>query len=74
MMDDLRKGCPMRHENGNCTVIGGFCTAVNDLICEGLHHAYDSGYRAALLDQQQQNAKLPGWISVKDRLPAKDGT
>ena len=29
-MTDKRKDCPMRHENGNCTVAGGFCTAVND--------------------------------------------
>ena len=58
-MDDLRKGCPMRHENGNCTVIGGFCTAVNDSICEGLHSAYDSGYRAAALraNQERENPK-----------------
>ena len=53
-MDDLRKDCTMRHENGNCTVIGGFCTAVNDPICEGLHSAYDSGYRAAALRTKQE--------------------
>lgn len=53
-MDDLRKDCLMRHENGNCTVIGGFCTAVNDHICEGLHSAYDSGYRAAAIRAKQE--------------------
>ena len=37
----------MRHENGNCTVAGGFCTAVNDPICEALHNAYDCGRRSA---------------------------
>lgn len=58
-MDDLRKGCPMRHENGNCTVIGGFCTAVNDSICEGLHNAYDNGYRDAAIRarQERENTK-----------------
>lgn len=58
-MDDLRMDCLMRHENGNCTVIGGFCTAVNDSICEGLHSAYDSGYRAAALraNQKRENPK-----------------
>ena len=54
MMTDLRKDCPMRHENGNCATIGGFCTAVNDPICEGLHNAYDSGYRTAALRAQQE--------------------
>lgn len=38
-----RKDCPMRHENGNCMPVGGFCTAVNDAICEAVHSAYRSG-------------------------------
>lgn len=58
-MGDLRKDCPMRHENGNCAVIGGFCTAVNDPICEGLHNAYDNGYRDAAIRarQERENTK-----------------
>ena len=50
-MTNKRKDCPMRHENGNCTVAGGFCTAVNDQICEALHNAFDCGYRSALRQQ-----------------------
>ena len=50
-MTDRRKDCPMRHENGNCTVAGGFCTAVNNPICEALHNAFDCGYRSALRQQ-----------------------
>ena len=69
MMTDLRKDCPMRHENGNCTVIGGFCTAVNDPICEGLHSAYDSGYRAADLRAQQER-ESPKQITNADRIRA----
>jgi hypothetical protein len=38
-----RKDCPMRHENGNCLPAGGFCTSVNDSICEALHNAYNCG-------------------------------
>lgn len=41
---ESRKGCPMRHENGNCLPCGGFCTAVNDEICDALHKAYNRGY------------------------------
>lgn len=52
-----RSECPMRHENGNCTVAGGFCTAVNDPICEALHNAYDCGFRASIADRI---AKLGG--------------
>lgn len=51
-MTDKRRACPMRHENGNCTVSGGFCTAVNDPICEALHNAFDCGYRSALRQQE----------------------
>ena len=51
-MTDKRKDCPMRHENGNCTVAGGFCTAVNDPIYEALHNAFDCGYRSALRQQE----------------------
>ena len=50
-MTDKRKDCPMRHENGNCSVAGGFCTAVNNPICEALHNAFDCGYRSALRQQ-----------------------
>ena len=40
---DARKGCPMRHENGNCLPHGGFCLSVNDCVCEALHNAYEHG-------------------------------
>lgn len=54
-MTDKRKDCPMRHENGNCTVAGGFCTAVNDPICEALHNAFNCGYRSALRQQERES-------------------
>ncbi|MBQ8830835.1 MAG: DUF551 domain-containing protein [Oscillospiraceae bacterium] len=60
-MSDIRKDCPMRHENGNCLVAGGFCTAVNDPICEALHNAYYCGYRNGVTVQK--------WIPVSERLP-----
>lgn len=66
-MYDLRKDCPMRHENGNCTVAGGFCTSVNDPICEALHNAYDCGYRHSALREQEERR----WIPVAERLPDK---
>ena len=71
-MTDKRKDCLMRHENGNCNVIGGFCTAVNDPICEGLHNAYDCGYYDGETRAKRQQ-EHPQWISVKDRLPETDG-
>lgn len=53
-MANNRTGCKMRHENGNCTVAGGFCTAVNDPICEALHNAYDCGYTEAIHRVQEK--------------------
>ena len=40
---NIRKDCPMRHENGNCLPVGGFCTSVNDEICKGLKSVYEHG-------------------------------
>ena len=51
-MTKKRKDCPMRHENGNCTVAGGFCTAVSDPVCEALRNAFNCGYRSAIRQQE----------------------
>jgi hypothetical protein len=29
--------CHMRTSLGNCDPIGGFCTSINESVCEGLH-------------------------------------
>ena len=78
-MTNKRKDCPMRHENGNCTVSGGFCTAVNDQICEALHNAFDCGYRSALRQQEHfgdvNKALTLGELSERNApvfLPIKD--
>ena len=49
-----RKNCPMRHPSGNCTVAGGFCTAVSDWLCDALHCAYDKGEYHALLKMKER--------------------
>lgn len=71
---DSRKSCTMRHENGNCTVAGGFCTAVNDPICEALHNAFDCGYRSALRQQEhfRDSTKMVGPLTL-DELRKMDG-
>lgn len=68
-MYDLRKDCPMRHENGNCTVAGGFCTSVNDPICEALHNAYNCGYRHSAIREQEGRR----WIPVMELTPENIG-
>ena len=62
-MSDERKNCPMRHENGNCMSVGGFCLAVNDGICEGLRNAYKTG----ILNRQTNNSN---WHTGK---PTEEG-
>lgn len=34
----------MRHENGNCNPVGGFCTAVSTEICDAAYKAWDMGF------------------------------
>jgi hypothetical protein len=64
----------MRHENGNCLVAGGFCTAVDTTICEKLHNAYDAGKFYTMEEMKKQGyRKQSGWISVEERLPEKAG-
>ena len=52
-----RNECLIRHANGNCLPIGGFCTAIADEICKGLRMAYEKGLHnatvAALLKEQE---------------------
>ena len=52
--ETIRHNCPMRHENGNCLVAGGFCTAVNTHICEALHNAYNAGETHAMEEMKKQ--------------------
>ena len=46
MESNIRKHqeCPMRHENGNCNPVGGFCTAVNSGLCDALIKSYEIGF------------------------------
>ena len=43
-MDEYRENCPVRHDNGNCICVGGFCTAVPEEICKAVRSAYDDGF------------------------------
>lgn len=48
-----RIDCPLRHaENGNCSLIGGFCTSVSSEICEALQNAYKKGYSDGVIEVQ----------------------
>ena len=53
-----REDCPVRHENGNCLHIGGFCTVVPDPICAGVRSAYECGWTdCALKIRKEQQLK-----------------
>ena len=65
--DEIRIGCPMRHENGNCLVAGGFCTAVNTTICEALHNAYHTGEMHSIEKMKKEgNHKQSEWVPVSE--------
>ena len=36
--------CLLRHENGNCNPVGGFCTAVSIETCDAVHNAWNMGF------------------------------
>lgn len=67
----FRINCPMRHENGNCLVCGGFCTSVSDPICEALHRAYECGYQKGLYGVSGIDIALKG-IKILNEGPAAD--
>ena len=50
--------CHMRTVLGNCDPIGGFCTSVNESICEALHKV---------------SRPQGEWIPCSERLPEEDG-
>jgi hypothetical protein len=58
----------MRHENGNCLPVGGFCTAVNDASCEALQQAFEKGYRAGYLECKKDDL-LDTTLFGTDRWP-----
>lgn len=43
-VNENRSLCKLRHRNGNCLCVGGFCTAVNDEICKSIRMSYEKGY------------------------------
>ena len=72
--DTIRHDCPMRHENGNCLVAGGFCTSIVEPLCEILHNAYNAGKFDSMEQMKKQGfRKQSEWISVDDRLPEESG-
>ena len=42
------ENCPMRHENGNCLPMGGFCNTLKSELCDALHQAFEKGYYAGV--------------------------
>lgn len=63
-MHSHRADCPMRHESGNCMPAGGFCTAVNDPICDALQNAYRQGHfdcAVELVQKRQAEEDLGLW-------------
>lgn len=80
-MTNKPKDCPIRHENGNCLSVGGFCPAVNVYMCEAVRNAYDSGRLSALREQGNKGVEIdqvkpltldelremdgPVWVSCK---------
>lgn len=63
MKYDRKEPCPIRHENGNCICVGGFCTAVPDPVCEGVRNAYDCGWTDCALKLRGKVVRRGRWKS-----------
>lgn len=49
-----REDCVMRHENGNCLPMGGFCPTLKNEICDALHQAFEMGYRTGYIERRSE--------------------
>ena len=68
------RDCPFRTKLANCDAVGGFCTSVNETICEGIHRALDMNTRGKGKWIRNDNGAYScslcqSWISVNERLP-----
>lgn len=79
MKYERKEPCPIRHENGNCTCVGGFCTAVPDHVCECIRSAYDCGWTDCALKVRKELRLNPStievgqkWTSTEERLPVEE--
>lgn len=51
-VENNRKDCEYRHDNGNCLKVGGFCTSVDDKHCEKMNQ---DGVAADVLEENRTN-------------------
>ena len=54
LVNENRASCKLRHENGNCLCVGGFCTAINDEICKAIRMSYEKGYIDGKIDKAEE--------------------
>ena len=47
------RNCPLRHANGNCLPLGGFCTSISDELCCAFRNAYNSGWYDACIKMKE---------------------
>ncbi len=57
-VNESRSLCKLRHKNGNCLCVGGFCTAVNDEICKAIRMSYEKGYIDGKMDDNWEEPAI----------------
>jgi hypothetical protein len=70
-----RKTCPMRHNNGNCLPLGGFCMdSINDDLCHAMRNAYEHGRLDERLLNKVRNASAEDIVdAMKLMIHSYDG-
>jgi hypothetical protein len=44
----------MRHENGNCLPMGGFCNTLKTELCDAMQEAFEIGYRTGYIERRSE--------------------
>lgn len=69
-MSNIKKypKCQMRTSLGNCDPIGGFCTSVNEPICEALHKAAEPkrAYWRNFTVEENEEMAFMGWMECSN--------
>lgn len=76
------KECPFRTKLANCDAVGGFCTSVNETICEGIHKALNMNPRGKTGVWETKKVKrmcprdawYPGVFAIEDSWDEEEGS
>lgn len=64
-----RTDCPIRSDDGECVFTGDLCPVVNDIICNALRSAYNTGARNSASEDGLKPCPFCGALVFIEKLP-----